>query len=80
MLPFVCSSEERHALVDSCRSLSTDLRCLNKNDRCLNALRSFKMSFKGQYFEPIHAHSGDLVGLYTDGLIHRLKIMAATVL
>ena len=28
----------------------------------------------------IHAHFGDLMGLYTDGLIHRLKIMAVTIL
>ena len=26
----------------------------------------------------IHAHFGDLVGLYTDGLIYRRKIMAVT--
>ena len=47
----MCTSEERHVLVDSCRCLSPDLRCLNRNDRCLNSFRSFKMSFKAQYFE-----------------------------
>ena len=33
------------------RFLSLNVRCLNKNDRCLNALLSNKMSSKGQYFE-----------------------------